>query len=166
MPKRIFATTRWTMVLNAGDAQKTTQAGKALDDLCRTYWYPIYAFVRRRGYSRDDAEDLTQTFFARLLEKRTVAAARRERGKFRTFLLAALKNFLADEWDKAHALKRGAGQTPLSLDIESAEAKYNVEPVDRMTPEKVFERKWALRLLEEVMRLQGKARCSRNCDSA
>jgi hypothetical protein len=129
-----FATTRWTLVAASSDAERTAPAEAALDELCRAYWVPIYAFVRHRGASRDDAEDLTQAFFAHLLEKRTIAAARRERGRFRTFLLAALKHFLADEWDKSRAQKRGGGQALLSLDVETAEERYLIEPVDHLTP--------------------------------
>jgi RNA polymerase sigma-70 factor (ECF subfamily) len=155
-----FATTRWTLVLNSGDERGTAQAEKAIEELCRTYWYPIYVFVRRRGYQRDDAEDLTQAFFARLLDKGTLAVARRERGRFRTFILATLKHFLADERDQRLALKRGAGRV-LSLEWEVADAHYRIEPVEAMTPEKVFERKWALRLIEEAMQ-----RLSRECEAA
>lgn len=150
---RGFVTTRWSLVLNSVDPQTANQAETALNELCALYWSPIYAFVRRRGYERDDAEDMTQAFFTRLLEKGTIAAAQRERGKFRTFLLASLKHFLADEQDKARAQKRGGGAFVMSLDVDAAEAGYSAEAVERLTPDKVFERKWALQLLERVMRL-------------
>ncbi len=153
-PRRSFATTRWTLVLNSGDERGTDLAEKAIEELCRTYWYPIYVFIRCRGYQRDDAEDLTQAFFERLLEKGTLAVARRERGRFRTFILATLKHFLADERDRRLTLKRGGGRV-LSLEWEVADTRYRIEPVDAMTPERVFERKWALRLLEEAMRQLG-----------
>src|ERR1700693_4750091 len=113
-----FHTTLWTLVMVS--AQSQAEGGKAaLAELCRIYWYPLYAFVRRRGYSPHDAQDLTQAFFAQLLEHHGFGRADREQGRFRTFLLAALKNFLANEWDKAQALKRGGGQTFVSLEAES-----------------------------------------------
>jgi RNA polymerase sigma-70 factor (ECF subfamily) len=153
-PRRSFATTRWTLVLNSGDERGTARAEKAIEELCRAYWYPIYVFIRRRGYQRDDAEDLTQTFFTRLLEKGTLAAARRERGRFRTFILATLKHFLADERDERRALKRGGGRV-LSLEWETADTRYRIEPVDARTPEKAFERKWALSLIERAIERLG-----------
>lgn len=136
------------MAATAGDS---TQARRALEHLCATYWYPLYAFVRREGHGADDAQDLTQEFFARLLEKNWLDAVDRERGKFRSFLLAAMRHFLANEWDRARRLKRGGGQVILSLDAESAESRYALEPADPATADRIFERRWALTLLEQVL---------------
>lgn len=144
-----FATTRWSVVLAAG-RQDTTRAQAALADLCRTYWWPLYAYVRRKGHSPADAEDLTQGFFARLLALDSLADVRRERGRFRAFLLAAMNHFLADAWDKATAQKRDARRT-IPLDAGDAETRYCREPADRDTPERLFERQWALTLLETVV---------------
>lgn len=116
-----FTTTHWSVVLDAGQTN-TPHAIEALAELCRTYWYPLYAFVRRKGNSPHDAQDLTQAFFARLLEKNYVARADRERGRFRTYLLAALTHFLADEWDKARRLKRGGDREIISFDAASCSA--------------------------------------------
>jgi len=144
-----FEETRWSVVVAAGG--DSTKAGKALAHLCETYWYPLYAFVRREGHGADDAQDLTQEFFARLLEKKWLDGVNREKGKFRSFLLAAMRHFLANEWDRAHRLKRGGGVTVLSLDAETAEARYALEPPDGMTADRIFERRWALTLLEQVL---------------
>jgi RNA polymerase sigma-70 factor (ECF subfamily) len=121
--------------------------------LCRGYWQPVYAFVRRKGYDRDQAQDLTQAFFATMLEKNYLGDADRERGRFRTFLLTAVKHFLANEWDQAHALKRGGGQAPVPIDPVEAEAWFVPAVSERLpdTPEALFERRWALSLLEQVM---------------
>jgi RNA polymerase sigma factor (sigma-70 family) len=146
---RDFATTRWTMVLAAG-RDTPAPARQALEQLCQTYWYPLYAYVRRKGHAPHDAEDLTQAFLARVLEKNTVAAAQRDRGKFRSFLLGSLNHFLSDEWDKARAQKRGS-QRVVSLDALSAESRYTAQPQDQTTPEKLFQRQWALRLLDQVL---------------
>jgi len=152
-PREYFATTHWTMVLNAGRSDSTS-ARNALAQLCQTYWYPLYAYVRRRGVSPADAEDLTQGFFARLLELNSLADVRREKGKFRSFLLASLNHYLSDEWDRQRAQKRGQGRV-ISLDAGTAEARWSREPADTLTPEKLFERKWAMTLLETVVqRLQ------------
>ena len=124
----VFHTTHWSVVLAAGQAD-WPQAANALEGLCRTYWYPLYAYARRRGYGPEDAQDLTQGFFARLLEKNYVQQADRQRGKFRTFLLSALNHFLADEWDRARRLKRGGAQTFVSFDAASAEERYLLQPV-------------------------------------
>ena len=148
----VFATTRWSVVVTAANAEAITHAQKALAELCQVYWYPLYAYVRRRGHAPADAEDLTQAFFVRLLGQQMLAAAQRERGKFRSFLLASLNHFLADEWDKAGAQKRGARRI-VSLDAQTAESRYFAEPHDALAPDKLFERQWALRLLEEVLRL-------------
>ena len=118
----------------------------ALAQLCETYWYPIYAYVRRRGYSASDAQDLTQGFFARLLEKRSLGVADPERGKFRSFLLASLDHFLANEFDRSRAQKRGGGRAPLSLDLAAGESRANLEPAHDLTPERLYERQWALTL--------------------
>jgi RNA polymerase sigma-70 factor (ECF subfamily) len=149
-----FATTHWTVVLAAGRSD-STRARDAMESLCRTYWYPLYAYVRRRGYSAADAEDLTQGFLTRLLELDSLADVRRERGKFRSFLLASLNHYLSDERDRASAAKRDARRT-ISLDAQAAETRYGREPVDPLTPERLFERQWALALLETVVqRLRG-----------
>lgn len=141
-------------MLTAGHGS-SPQAGRALEELCRAYWYPLYAYVRRRGHSPHEAEDLTQEFFARLLAKNYLAAVDREKGKFRSFLLASLKHFLANEWDRARAAKRGGGQPHLSLDIQTAETRYRSEPADDLTAEKLLDRQWALALLDQVLsRLQ------------
>jgi RNA polymerase sigma-70 factor (ECF subfamily) len=126
-------------------------ADQALAALCQQYWYPLYAFVRRHGHSPEDAQDLTQEFFARFLEKRYFKLADPARGRFRTFLRTALKHFLANEWKKAHRQRRGAGQRAISLDAALAEARYAVEPVEHDTPEIIYERRWAATLLETVL---------------
>ena len=136
------------MAAGRGDA---SESRRALATLCDAYWYPLYAFVRRSGYSAADAEDLTQGFLARFLEKNDFAAADRQRGKFRSFLLVSMKHFLANERDRAAALKRGGGRLLESLDFESGEARYGLEAADELTPDKVFERQWALALLERVL---------------
>jgi RNA polymerase sigma factor (sigma-70 family) len=146
----VFVTTHWSVVLAAG-ASDTTNARQALAKLCQAYWYPLYAFIRRRGFSPHDAEDLTQEFFARLLEHGWVAHADREKGRFRTFLLSALNHFLANEWDKARAQKRGGGATLLPLEFGPAETRYCREPADNTTPEQQFERRWAATLLDTVV---------------
>jgi RNA polymerase sigma factor (sigma-70 family) len=144
-----FTTTHWSLILNAQDTSSPLAAA-ALEKLCRTYWYPLYVYVRRQGEDEESAKDLTQGFFARLLEKRYLAQVEREKGKFRSFLLAALKHFLADEWDKARAQKRGGGQTMVSLEDSTGEDRYRLEPVDALDAEKLFERRWALTLLEQA----------------
>jgi RNA polymerase sigma factor (sigma-70 family) len=149
-PHDYFATTRWTVVLAAGRGS-TPQAEQALEELCRTYWYPLYAYIRRQGRTREDAEDLTQSFFARLLEKNYLQDLRSEKGKFRAFLLAALKHFLANEWDRANRKKRGGDATLLSLDWQDAETRYQIEPADRLSPDKLYDRMWAVALLERVI---------------
>jgi RNA polymerase sigma-70 factor (ECF subfamily) len=144
-----FATTRWSVVLAAGHS--TAGGRDSFASLCQSYWSPLYAYVRRRGYAPEDAQDLTQAFFARLVEKNWVAAADQTKGRFRTFLLTAMKHFLADEWDRERAQKRGGGIAPLPLEFATAEAQYAREPVDNETPERIFERRWALTLLDQVL---------------
>jgi RNA polymerase sigma factor (sigma-70 family) len=156
-PGDIFATTHWTVVLAAGQ-RHTPQSDTALEQLCRTYWFPLYAYVRRRGQAKADAEDLTQAFFARLLEKNFLAGLDAERGKFRAFLLTALKHFLANEWDKARAQKRGGGEVPLSLDWQTADTKFQVAATNEPSPDRAFDREWALALLARVIeRLQAES---------
>ena len=145
-----FATTRWSMVVAAG-ARATPHSEEALARLCEAYWYPLYAYVRRWGCTSDEAQDLTQEFFARLMEKGYLRQADPHRGRFRSFLLAALKHFLADEWDKAHACKRGGQVQFIALDSQAAEGRYWEEPVSDLTPEKLYEQRWACILLERVM---------------
>ena len=145
-----FSTTHWSVVLTAGN-NDLAGATTALEQLCRKYWYPIYAFIRRRGSDSHEAEDLTQAFFAHLLAKETLKQVDRQKGKFRSFLLAALTNFLNNEWDKKQTLKRGGRRQIISLDETAAEDRYRHEPADLVTPEKLFERRWALTLLEQVL---------------
>lgn len=146
----VFATTRWTAVLAAGRKSDAT-ARRALGELCRTYWFPLYAYVRRHGHSKEDAEDLTQSFFARFLEKNYLAGLERERGKFRAFLLAALKHFVANEWDQSHRQKRGGDLTHLSLDWQTADTKLQVAATGEPSPDRAFDREWAVVLLEQVI---------------
>ncbi|MBW3597789.1 MAG: sigma-70 family RNA polymerase sigma factor [Planctomycetes bacterium] len=152
VPVRQFATTRWSVVVAAGAGDPGNQRRRlALEELCQTYWYPLYAYVRRRGYSRDDAQDLTQAFFARLLEKNIVRVADPQKGKFRSFLLATLKDFLLNQRRHDGALKRGGGRTILPLEFEAGEERYRLEPADERTPEDLFQRRWALTILEQAL---------------
>jgi RNA polymerase sigma-70 factor (ECF subfamily) len=128
----------------------------ALSDLCQQYWYPIYAFARRKGFDRSQAEDLTQSFFADLLEKNRLQHAEPSRGSFRSFLLASLSNFIANHWRAENAQKRGGGQTILSIDYEFADNRYAEQPADDLTAEKIFERNWALSILEQTLTAVGK----------
>jgi RNA polymerase sigma-70 factor (ECF subfamily) len=153
-PQSYFATTHWSVVLSAGHSD-TPRARHALERLCQTYWYPLYAYVRRRGHSPEDAQDLTQEFFARLLEGNRVRTADKQKGRFRSFLLAGMNNFLADEWDKSRAQKRGGGLRTVPLQFDTAETRYGSEPVDDVTPEQSFERRWALTLLDDVLKRLG-----------
>jgi RNA polymerase sigma factor (sigma-70 family) len=137
------------MVLAAGKGE-SPDADATLASLCQTYWYPLYAFVRRLGHQPADAQDLTQAFFARLLEKHYLQAADPERGRFRSFLLSSFKHFLSKERDRAKARKRGGGQKVLPLDFEAGESRYSLEPAHELTAEKVYERRWALTLLDQV----------------
>jgi len=149
--QRHFATTRWSIVVAAGDAIRE-DARDALTQLCEVYWYPLYAYVRRRGYSAPDAQDLTQAFFARLLEKQSLRVADPVRGKFRSFLLASLDHFLANEHDRARTQKRGGDREHISLDLAAGESRVSLEPAHDLTPERLYERQWALTLLELVVR--------------
>lgn len=150
-PEPLFATTRWSLVLNAARPD-APEADHALAELCRLYWYPLYAHVRRFGHGPETAQDLTQEFFARLLEKNYLSTADRRRGKFRAFLLTAFKCFLANEWDRTRAQKRGGGQEPVWLDALEAEERYRFEPVDTATADHLYDRRWALDLLARVRR--------------
>src|SRR5919198_2364318 len=145
-----FATTHWSVVLAAGE-KASPQAAEALEKLCRAYWYPLYAYVRRQGHDAHEAQDLTQAFFARLLEKEYVTRASRERGRFRSYLLTALNHFLVDDWKRANRQIRGGGRQILSLDEQTAEERYKHEPVDQMSAEKLYERRWAMTLLDQVL---------------
>ena len=147
--QRAFPTTRWTRVMSLrGDDEDAAQ--EAMAEICRIYWYPIYAFIRHRGNSAHDAEDLTQGFFSHIIEKKQLDRADRERGKLRSFLLLVAKSYMSDEYKKSSAQKRGGGIADISIDAEEAERRYSVEPVDSLTPEKLFERHWALSLLDQV----------------
>lgn len=145
-----FSTTHWSVVLAAGQ-ESSPDAALALAELCRGYWYPLYAYVRRKGYAVADAQDLTQEFFARFLEKNYAGVADRRKGKFRSFLLASLEHFLAKEWTRAHRLKRGGGKTIIAWDGCDPEERYRLEPADDSTAERIYERRWALTVLEEAM---------------
>jgi RNA polymerase sigma factor (sigma-70 family) len=148
--RAMFVTTQWSAVLAAGRSD-TTQARSALEQLCRHYWQPLYAYVRRAGYSREEAEDLTQEFFARLLAQNIFGKADPARGRFRSFLLASLKNFLANEWDKAHSRKRGGGVQLLQLEFDTAETRCAQPVASGDTPDRAFDRQWALTLLDVVL---------------
>lgn len=145
-----FATTHWSVIVAAGDGH-SPEAREALGVLCRTYWYPLYAYVRRQGFAPDGAQDLTQEFFARFLEKDFLAQVDRAKGRFRSFLLTACKHFLANERDRAAAKKRSGGREIAALDFRSAEDRYSLEPAHCLTPEKLFERRWAMTLLDQVL---------------
>jgi RNA polymerase sigma-70 factor (ECF subfamily) len=145
-----FATTHWSLIVAAREGS-ASQARAALAALCTAYWYPLYAFIRRQGHSGDQAQDLTQGFFARLLERDFLAVVDRDKGRFRSFLLAACKHFLANEHDRARAKKRGSGQEHLSLDFRDAEGRYTLEPAHNLTAERLFDRQWALTLLDQVL---------------
>jgi len=145
-----FRTTEWSLVVAAGRSQQPASR-QALERLCSIYWYPVYGFIRGHGHDAAAAQDLTQEFFLRLMEKRSLGAADRERGRFRSFLLASVKNFLANERDRVRAVKRGGGCTFLPLDPQSGEIRYSREPADNRTPEKAFEKRWALALLDRTL---------------
>jgi len=145
-----FVTTHWSVVLSARGTDSTRSAA-ALETLCRTYWYPLYGYMRRQGRSAHDAQDLTQGFFARLLQKDYLQAAAREKGKFRTFLLMTLKRFVANEWDREHALKRGGFAPVVPIGQEVAESRFAAEPSHNLQPDILFDREWARTLLERAM---------------
>ncbi|MEO7299677.1 MAG: sigma-70 family RNA polymerase sigma factor [Verrucomicrobiota bacterium] len=151
VPNDIFVTTHWTAVLAAG-RKHTPQSDQALEELCRSYWFPLYAYVRRRGHSKEDAEDLTQAFFARFLEKNYFEGVRAERGRFRAFLLASLKHFLANEWDKSQRQKRGGGAAHLSLDWQTADTQFQIASPNELSPDQAYDREWAVALLAKVIR--------------
>jgi RNA polymerase sigma factor (sigma-70 family) len=146
----LFTTTHWSVVLAAGQ-QKSPQAAEALERLCRTYWRPLYVYVRRRGYGPEDAQDLTQQFFALFLENERFGLADPDRGKFRTFLLKSVQHFLSDEWKRVHRAKRGGGFVSIPLDSQAAEDGCAVELTEALTPERAYERRWAMTLLEWVL---------------
>ncbi len=145
-----FATTQWSLVLAAHEGSDT-EARRALEWLCTTYWYPIYAYIRGRVRDAEEARDLTQGYFADLLERNLLSVIDRSKGRFRDFLLASLKNFLSHQRDRAQALKRGGGSRTVSIDATDAESRFRLEPVDRLTPEQLFERRWGLAVMERAM---------------
>jgi RNA polymerase sigma factor (sigma-70 family) len=149
-PAGVFATTHWSVVLAAGRGEDA-DAAEALEQLCRAYWYPLYVFVRRRGYQPEDAQDLTQEFFARFLRKEYFRLADSARGRFRTFLVHALEHFLVNEWKRARRLRRGGGQAPLSLEFTGGEERYARKAAASMTPSEAYERDWAITLLDQVL---------------
>jgi len=144
-----FTTTHWSVVLTCGTGD-TVRSGAAMEQLCRPYWYPLYAYVRRRGHPVEEAKDLTQEFFARLIEKGWVTAADANKGRFRTFLLTALNHFLAKEWRRERAAKRGGGSRPIFLD-DTAEARYINEPAYGTNPQRLYERRWALSVFDQAL---------------
>lgn len=149
-----FATTQWSLIASAGD-KASSESRDALASLCESYWYPLYAYVRRKGHQAVEAQDLTQAFFAELLEKDRLQLADRERGRFRSFLLASLNHFITNQWRDANAIKRGGGKANLSFNVEAGEDRYQLEPAHKVTAEKIFERRWAMTLLDKTMaRLQ------------
>jgi DNA-directed RNA polymerase specialized sigma24 family protein len=145
-PRGEFTATHWSVVVQAAAG-----SGPALETLCRTYWYPLYAYVRRRGHEVEDAEDLTQAFFARLLEKNSLVRVDREKGRFRSFLLMALNRFLINDWHQARTAKRGGGACPIPLEGGAAERRYRLEPASTETPETVYERRWVLAVLDQAL---------------
>ena len=148
---RDFTTTHWSVVLLAGE-EHSSQSARALETLCRTYWYPLYSFVRRQGYGAPSAQDLTQEFFSRLIAGDGLESVDRSKGKFRSFLLASMKHLLANEWNRLHTQRQGGGHVHFSLDAASAEERYRLDPADELTPEKIFERRWAETLVDAVTR--------------
>jgi RNA polymerase sigma factor (sigma-70 family) len=150
VPGDHFATTHWTVVIAAGRLS-TPQADHALEELCSSYWFPLYAYVRRRGHTKEDAEDLTQAFFARFLAKNYLEGLSAERGRFRAFLLASLKHFLANEWDHSQRQKRGGAVPHLSLNWQTADTQFQVAATAEPSPDKAFDREWAVALLAKVI---------------
>lgn len=156
-----FTTTQWSVVLTAQGESPAAQ--EALEKLCRTYWWPLYGFVRRQNYTAEEAQDLTQGFFALLLERRDLDAVRREKGRLRSYLLVSLKNFLGKAYRREMAIKRGSGQSPVSLDDLLARERANPEPADNLSADLIYERRWALTLLEQVLnRLEQEYRAAGN----
>ncbi len=145
-----FRTTRWSLIVRATGAEER-QSTEALEQLCRVYWYPLYAYVRRRGHTPEDAQDLTQGFFESLLRRQDLAHVTPERGRFRTFLLAALGHYLANEWRRGQRQKRGGGQTVVSFDALPAEERYRVEPAAPEDPERLFDRRWAWTVMDQAL---------------
>lgn len=145
-----FRTTHWSLVRSAGCTDEPLSRA-ALEQLCERYWTPVYSYVRSRGYDSEDCQDLTQEFFTYLIRDNRVARANQEKGRFRSFLLTSLKYFLSDQWDKRHAQKRGGGNNPISLHCDTGDSQYEREPVNEETPEQIYERRWALTLLENVL---------------
>lgn len=150
LPRAAFPATRWSVVLAAKKADQPESA-EALETLCRNYWYPLYAFVRSSGWAPADAEDLTQEFFARLLEKNYLQVVEPQKGRFRTFLRFALKRFLAKEWERIGAAKRGGGQKPIPFDAAVAEERFSTECAGTLSPEQLYDRQWALSLLNDAV---------------
>lgn len=150
MSPRTFATTRWSVVVRAGQAD-SPDSRRALATLCETYWYPVYAYIRRQGQQAAEAQDLAQAFFTELLEKQRVKMADQQRGRFRAFLLASVKHYLANQCRAERAQKRGGKIHLLSIDFADAESRYSHEPAHELTPERIFERRWALTLLENAL---------------
>ena len=147
---REFTTTRWSVILRA-NGDESAEAADALEELCRSYWYPLYAYIRGQGRSGEDAQDLTQAFFARFLERRYLQLADRNRGRFRTFLLTSLKHFLINEWSRANREKRGGRCQIISLNAEETETRFRNDPADDRSPDKAFDRRWAVVLLDRVL---------------
>ncbi|HXI72619.1 MAG TPA: sigma-70 family RNA polymerase sigma factor [Verrucomicrobiae bacterium] len=160
----VFDTTHWSLVLQAGE-NDSPQATEALATLCRAYWYPLYIHVRRLGWGPEDAQDLTQQFFARFLERKYLERADPERGRFRSFLLTSLKHFLADEWEKLRTQKRGGGQRIISWDDYDPEERYRHEPAENLTPDRIYEKRWAGILLENVLNQLGVEYAQAGCDA-
>jgi RNA polymerase sigma-70 factor (ECF subfamily) len=146
----VFATTHWSVVLAAGQSDSPAQAA-ALEKLCRAYWYPLYAYIRRRGHAPEDAQDLTQEFFLRLIEKQWLNGVSPEGARFRSYMLTMVKGFLANAYDRAQAAKRGGGRVIVPLDPQQAEERFANEPATTETPESIFERRWALAVLDEAL---------------
>jgi DNA-directed RNA polymerase specialized sigma24 family protein len=149
MPARLFPTTRWSLIRSSAGGNDA-QADAALSELCRVYWYPVYVFIRIRGAPADDAQDLAQEFFVHLLTRRFFAAAQPEGGRFRAFLAVSLKNFLTDQTERRGAQKRGGGLTMVPIDLSGAEERFSHEPVHAETPERIFDRQWALALVSQT----------------
>jgi RNA polymerase sigma-70 factor (ECF subfamily) len=148
--RRGFATTQWSLIVAAADGSPEERS-EALADLCRQYWQPVYLYLRRRGADREKAADLTQGFFAKLIEKNYIGDANRERGRFRTFLLVSVQHYAANEWDRDRALKRGGGQSPVSIDGVEGEEVFRIEPSHEETPERLFNRRWARALVDACL---------------